>query len=699
MKYPVCYLFVPFLMCMMACTSDEFYEEKLAEDCNDIEKITVVMPQLNVEETISRTSFEMGEYPSHTLLWADKDIIGIYPESGDQVSFQIEGTGTSCTFDGGGWALKSSSSYTAYFPFNRSYYFEDKQALPISMLGQKQVGNNNTEHLGAYDILIAKGKKPTSGSLTFNPERKVAFARMKLKAPKAATWKSITFESNASFATDAIMNLAVETPTVTSTEFSNSVILELENVKTTTENPEIIAYMIFLPVDFTEKSLTVKLKDNEGNVYASDASIVNNRTNFEANGARWINATSFLRTITLSEAGKLSSMLTNEEMMNLTSLRVEGPLNGDDIKLLRQMTGGPGFTDVGVLEKLDLSGASIVSGGGYYYDNESTENNVIGKSMFFQSSKLKQIELPKNIVSIGEGAFQGCSKISTMSVPNSVISISNYAFSNCSDLWVCILPEHIETINNGVFQNCYNLQHFDVPSGVIHINNAAFYGCRSLNDIELPEGLTYIGESAFQGCYGLNSITIPDKVTTIGDYAFEGCSALSNSLVIPSDVHTLGEYAFYGCSKLPSVTILGNVSYTGVGEYAFAYCSSLSSAVLSDNISTIGRYAFYCCDELTSITLPENLKAIKDYTFQGCSSLSTLTIPAKVESIGMYAFQSASSQLTKVYSLPTTPPSVGQGCFDSSIYSKCKLYVPTNSVSTYKTKTYWKSFSSIEGIN
>lgn len=685
-------------MHMMACTSDRFYEEKFAEDYNDIEKITIVMPQLNVEEANSRTSFSMGEYPVHTLLWADKDIIGIYPESGDQVSFQIEGTGTSCTFDGGGWALKPSSSYTAYFPFNRAYYYEDKKALPISMLGQKQVGNDNTEHLGAYDILIAKGKKPTSGSLTFNPERKVAFARMKLKAPKAATWKSITLESDASFAIKAMMNLAAETPTVTSTEFSNSVMLELENVETTTGNLEIIAYMIFLPVDFTGKSLTIKLEDDNGNVYASESSIVNNRTNFEANGARWVNATSFVKTTTLPEAGKLSSMLSDEEKKTLTSLRVEGPLNGDDIKLLRQMTGGSGFADVGVLEKLDLSGATIVSGGGYYYDSESTENNVVGKSMFFSCSKLKQIELPTNITSIGEGAFQGCTKISTITIPSSVTLISNYAFSNCSDLWVCILPEHITTINSGVFQNCYNLQHFDIPSGVIHINENAFFGCRSLNHIKLPEGLTYIGKSAFEGCYGLNSITIPNEVTTIGDNAFKGCSAISNSLEIPSGVHTLGKYAFSGCSKLPSVTILGNLSYTGVGEYAFENCTSLSSAALSNGINTIGRNAFYCCNMLTSITLPENLKAIKEYTFQGCSSLSTLTIPAKVESIGMYAFQSTTSKLTKIYSLPTTPPSVGEGCFDSSIYSKCKLYVPTNSVSAYKTKTYWNSFSSIEGI-
>ena len=170
--------------------------------------------------------------------------------------------------------------------------------------------------------------------------------------------------------------------------------------------------------------------------------------------------------------------------------------------------------------------------------------------------------------------------------------------------------------------------------------------------------------------------------------------------MIPSDVHTLGNYAFSYCSQLPSVTILGSLSYTGIGEYAFANCTSLNTVILSGNVTTIGRYAFYLCTGLTSLTLSPNLKAIKDYSFQGCSNLSTLAIPSKVESIGKYAFQSTTSKLTEIYSLPTTPPSTvdGEFCFDSSIYNKCKLYVPTTALTTYQSKKYWKNFYEIIGI-
>ena len=53
------------------------------------------------------------------VTWADADTIGIFPNQGGQVEFPIEaGTESNqATFDGGGWALKSNSTYSAYYPY------------------------------------------------------------------------------------------------------------------------------------------------------------------------------------------------------------------------------------------------------------------------------------------------------------------------------------------------------------------------------------------------------------------------------------------------------------------------------------------------------------------------------------------------------------------------------------------------------
>ena len=91
-----------------------------------------------------------------------------------------------------------------------------------------------------------------------------------------------------------------------------------------------------------------------------------------------------------------------------------GPINGNDILCFRQMLGGSEFKDAekGKLTTLDLSEATIVLGGRWYYQYYSydyyTSKNVIGGMMFYQCVNLKTIVLPENITSIdNHSAFSG----------------------------------------------------------------------------------------------------------------------------------------------------------------------------------------------------------------------------------------------------------------------------------------------------
>lgn len=149
------------LLFISSCISDELLQDtsNITPD-GDIRKVTAILPEWSLDSGESRTSITTGPYPTApSPVWVTGDSIGIYPDAGgDQLSFRInEGGSKICTFDGGGWAMKSSS-YTAYSPFERNYYYKDKNALPINMLGQVQNGNDNADHLGAYDIQIAKGE-------------------------------------------------------------------------------------------------------------------------------------------------------------------------------------------------------------------------------------------------------------------------------------------------------------------------------------------------------------------------------------------------------------------------------------------------------------------------------------------------------------------------------------------------------------
>ena len=72
--------------------------------------------------------------------------------------------------------------------------------------------------------------------------------------------------------------------------------------------------------------------------------------------------------VTLTEAGTLSGMISNEELNSLTELTVNGPVNGSDIKIIRAMGG--------TLKTLNMKNARIVEGGDSYYLTDKFTQNV-----------------------------------------------------------------------------------------------------------------------------------------------------------------------------------------------------------------------------------------------------------------------------------------------------------------------------------
>ena len=185
-----------------------------------------------------------------------------------------------------------------------------------------------------------------------------------------------------------------------------------------------------------------------------------------------------------------------------------------------------------------------------------------------------------------------------------------------------------------------------------------------ITDVNWPSGVTSIGESAFSDCSSLTSITIPDSVTSIG------------------------ESAFYKCSSLTSITIPDSV--TSISGYAFSDCSSLTSLTIPEGVTSIEYAAFFGCSSLASVTIPSSVTSIGDDAFNGCSSLTSLTIPEGVTSIGIYAFYGCES-LTSITVEATTPPTLSDTtAFDNT--NNCPIYVPAESVDTYKAATNWSEF-------
>ena len=187
----------------------------------------------------------------------------------------------------------------------------------------------------------------------------------------------------------------------------------------------------------------------------------------------------------------------------------------------------------------------------------------------------------------------------------------------------------------------------------------------------------------------ITSITIPSGTTTIGQFAFAYCSSLT-SITIPNGVTSIGSSAFAYCSSLTSITIPNGV--TSIGSSAFASCDSLTSVTIPNTVTSIGVGAFRECTGLTSITIPSGVTSISTNAFNGCDSLTSVTIGNGITNIGNSAFRNCNS-LTTMTVEATTPPTLGNNALQGT-NANLVIYVPAESVETYKTTGNWVSFAS-----
>ena len=331
----------------------------------------------------------------------------------------------------------------------------------------------------------------------------------------------------------------------------------------------------------------------------------------------------------------------------------------------------------------------------------------------------------KQITKIGDWAFDSCNDITSITIPNSVTSIGKGAFWDCDGITSVIIPNSVTSIGNGAFASCSKLKEFKgkfaspdgrclivdgvlnsfapsgltsyiIPNSVTSIGEEVFCCCGGLISITIPNSVTSIGEDAFSLCNGLTSITIPNSVTSIGNSAFWDCDGLT-SITIPNSVTSIGDSAFYSCDGLTSITIPSSV--TSIGNGAFASCSKLKE-FKGKFASPDGRCLIvdgvlnsFAPSGLTTYTIPNSVTSIGEWAFAHCSGLISITIPNSVTSIGGGAFYSC-DDLTSVYCKATTPPTLGNSyVFDYNSSSR-KIYVPTASVSAYKSAYGWSEYAS-----
>lgn len=217
---------------------------------------------------------------------------------------------------------------------------------------------------------------------------------------------------------------------------------------------------------------------------------------------------------------------------------------------------------------------------------------------------------------------------------------------------------------------------------------------RNFDELQYFTGIT--SSPSFQGCT-LDSVTFPPSITTFRDNTVYS-SNIKDLHILSSTINSVGTNCFrsyYATNVyIPNINVFFTYNSTSVESTPLWLATNLyvndvltTHIDIPDTVTTL--YPWFCSQTIHSITLPNTLTTIYAGAFRKMQ-LSTLTIPASVTSMGASILYNTT--LPELIMLPTTPPTIASNTFTNSTITVIK--VPTASVDSYKSATYWSSLAS-----
>lgn len=286
----------------------------------------------------------------------------------------------------------------------------------------------------------------------------------------------------------------------------------------------------------------------------------------------------------------------------------------------------------------------------FFYNRSQITSFTIGDEVVHlpaylccQMENLKEISIPKSVISIGYGAFGSC------------IGLTKVNYLGTVDKWAEI---NFESTHSNPTYYAKDLYINDILLTDVKITTAdsikkyAFINCASLKSVEIGESVNYIAISVFEGTnfyneesnwqdgvlYGTNCLIKAKEKEVLGDYTIrdgiiliaDGAFNINNeltSIVIPNSIVKIGTEAFYNCYWLDTIynytdldIIKGRDSYGYVAYYANKVMTWRDGLVIEDNevIDYIGN------EKLTAITIPWFIESIKPNVLSKCNNITSM---------------------------------------------------------------------------
>ena len=293
------------LSALVACGEDAAIEDSLnLSNDKTLERISITGKDFQIDGA-TRSSVVIDNNGVN-FLWAANDTVGIFPNTGDQVSFAMEeGVGMqTATFNGGGWALKHSATYSAYYPYN--FYNRDLTKIPVKYEGQSQDGNASTAHLGAYDFMAASVTTPSNGAVAFNMQHMGALVMLQTNLDEAKTLTNVALKANAdAFTTTGTIDLTAMNPEISANTTTSTLNIPLNDFEVA-KGATATIYFMLSPTNLLGETLEITLSDEKGSYMK-----------FEAAGKNFVAGTAYAYTLTNGE--KLNTVTYNAVDLGLPS--------------------------------------------------------------------------------------------------------------------------------------------------------------------------------------------------------------------------------------------------------------------------------------------------------------------------------------------------------------------------------------------
>ena len=303
--------------------------------------------------------------------------------------------------------------------------------------------------------------------------------------------------------------------------------------------------------------------------------------------------------VTLEHAGQLAEKLGLTAIMDGSAVRyldgaywkykklkVNGPMNGIDVGVLRIMMGADAWdsdpTD-GKLAYVDLSGADLVK------DTEHSYNKF-GVDEYLEKADW-----------VGEYMFHNCTALETLILPNSVTEIGENTFENAKNLKRLCIGEKLESYTRDLLQ--------DITGGIDELVFLTDHHATSEKDDpwEAPIAQVYTKNSQLGDYMSDPALTNRARYIAAPFEDDEVMKALAaKNLYFPSEYLTVNDIdgVFTGNTRLTTFDELPYFTELhSLNAQEFKGCSSLTRITLSDSLTVIGRDVFEGCQQLESISI------------------------------------------------------------------------------------------------